>query len=149
MLFHYGFPELERSKCVTFMLPWHCPTVLTVFARWDCRGVSQRGAGWGIHPLQLHWIRWFTYDKLKYFRIPQRRTYIQIHSLHMTHVMLSYSALPRKPDIDDGGAFHKRKVLHTPTSHNKCLSFIFRIKYVWWVHSDSRVHDLSILSICF
>ena len=48
LVFHYGFPELERSGSVTFILPYHCLAVLT-------NGVSQGGTarvftGWGVQP---------------------------------------------------------------------------------------------------
>ena len=32
ILFHYGFPELEKSVIVTLILPRHYPAVLTIFA---------------------------------------------------------------------------------------------------------------------
>ena len=32
ILFHKGFPVLERFESVTFILPHHCPAALIIFA---------------------------------------------------------------------------------------------------------------------
>ena len=50
MLFHYGISELERFESVTFIVPRHCPAVLTIFWGRGRKGVSQGGAERGVHP---------------------------------------------------------------------------------------------------
>ena len=45
ILFHYGFPELERFESVTFILPCHCLTVLTKGVSRGGSAMVYRGAG--------------------------------------------------------------------------------------------------------
>ena len=46
ILFQYGFPELEDSRVLPFILHrHHCPAVLTIFAVRGCKGVSWVGRG--------------------------------------------------------------------------------------------------------
>ena len=44
MLFLYGISELERFESVTFILPRHCPAVLTTFAVLAGAGRGRKGA---------------------------------------------------------------------------------------------------------
>ena len=66
IVFHCGFPELERFESVTFILPCHCPAFLTIFAA-RCRvnlpfPTGRFPAGRGVHPCSLHQIHLFIYN---------------------------------------------------------------------------------------
>ena len=45
IVFHCGFPELERFESVTFIVPRHCPAFLPILGGRSHKGVSQGGVG--------------------------------------------------------------------------------------------------------